>query len=271
MRPAKWAGIYYRLRASRLYDCYLNLTNRQLLRERDREADFYRSILEGFQPGDRIFDIGANQGDKTDTFLRIGARVVAVDPDEDSGTILRQRFLRYRLRPLRVTIEQKAAGSKSGTGMMLVCAPGSVFNTLSSKGAATFADEVGRHAGQSRDTLQYDQMKRVETTTLDELVETYGLPVLIKIDVLGFELEVLQGLHRPVPCLSFEIGLPQFRQELFECVELLGRLSSQGRFNYTWDRRNGLVLENWVEVGEFLNVLAGCREGPLEVFYRTPR
>lgn len=271
MRCLNWVCVYYRLRASRLYDLYLALTNRQLIRERDREARFYRATLEGFRPGDLIFDIGANRGDKTDTFLRIGARVVAVDPDESNWTILRQRFHLYRLKPRPVTIVRKAVGSKAGIDTMLVCAPGSVFNTLSRKGAAGAVGEVAHRPGQSPGALQYNQNRTVETTTLDELAETYGLPALIKIDVVGFELEVLQGLHSPVPCLSFEISLPDFRQELFQCVEVLGRLSSQGQFNYTWDRRNGLVLDAWVDVFAFLGVLEDCREGPLEVFYRTPQ
>ncbi len=263
----KKAGIYHRLRASFAYDLYLNLTNRKLLKDRDREAAFYRAVLDGFKPGDLIFDIGANIGDKTDTFLRIGAHVVAVDPDEHSQAILRQKFLRYRMRPQPVMIVGKAVGAKVGAETMLVCAPGSVFNTLSKKGASIVSGATNRPE-QSSDTIEYKEKKIVETTTLDHLIEAYGLPFFIKIDVVGFELEVLQGLHRSVPCLSFEIGLPESRQELLQCVDLLGGLSSSGQFNYTWDRRNGLALDRWLDVQAFLRVLEGCGDGPIEVFWR---
>jgi FkbM family methyltransferase len=264
----KNTGIYHRLRASFVYDLYLNLTNRKLSKDRDREAAFYRAVLDGFKPGDLIFDIGANIGDKIDTFLRIGARVVAVDPDEHNQAILRQKFLRYRMRLKPVMIVGKAVGAKVDVETMLVCAPGSVFNTLSKKGASILSGATS-WSKQSLHTIEYKEKKDVKTTTLDHLIEAYGLPFFIKIDVVGFELEVLQGLHRSVPCLSFEIGLPESRKELLQCVDLLGGLSSSGQFNYTWDRRNGLALDSWLDVQAFLRVLEGCGDGPIEVFWRT--
>jgi len=263
----KNAGIYHRLRASIAYDLYLRSTNRKLSKDRDREAAFYRAVLNGFKPGGLIFDIGANIGDKTDTFLRIGAQVVAVDPDERSQAILRQKFLRYRMRPKPVIIVGKAVGARVDVETMLVCAPGSVFNTLSKKGASLLSGATIRPE-QSSDIIEYKETKTVETTTLDHLIEAYGVPSFIKIDVVGFELEVLLGLHRSVPCLSFEIGLPESRQELLQCVDLLRGFSTGGQFNYTWDRRNGLALARWLEVQAFLRVLEGCEDGPIEIFWR---
>jgi FkbM family methyltransferase len=263
----KQSGIYHRLRASFVYDLYLTLRNGKLLKARDREAAFYRAVLNGFKPGDLIFDIGANIGDKTVTFLRLGARVVAVDPDEHNQNVLRKKFLRSRIRPRPVMIVGKAVGARVGVETMLVCAPGSVFNTLSEKGAGIISDSTNR-PGQLSDVIEYKEKKTVETTTLDHLIEAYGLPFFIKIDVVGFELEVLQGLHRSVPFLSFEIGLPESRRELLQCVGLLGGLSSSGQFNYTWDRRNGLALDRWLDVRSFLRILESCGDGPIEVFWR---
>ena len=263
----KQSGIYHRLRAAFVYDLYLILRNGKLLKARDREAAFYRAVLNGFKPGDLIFDIGANIGDKTVTFLRLGARVVAVDPDEHNQNVLRQKFLRSRIRPKPVMIVGKAVGARVGVETMLVCAPGSVFNTLSEKGAGIISDSTNR-PGQLSDVIEYKEKKTVETTTLDHLIEAYGLPFFIKIDVVGFELEVLQGLHRSVPFLSFEIGLPESRRELLQCVGLLGGLSSSGQFNYTWDRRNGLALDRWLDVRSFLRILESCGDGPIEVFWR---
>ena len=47
-----------------------------------------------------IFDVGANVGDKTDVFLRLGARVVSIEPDEANQEVLRGKFLRYRVRQM---------------------------------------------------------------------------------------------------------------------------------------------------------------------------
>jgi hypothetical protein len=161
----------------------------------------------------------------------------------------------------------KAVGANVGVETMQVCAPGSVFNTLSKKGVSMISEATNRPKQLSH-AIEYKEKTIVETTTLDHLIEAYGLPFFIKIDVVGFELEVLQGLPRSVPCLSFEIGLPESRQELLQCVDLLGGLSSSGQFNYTWDRRNGLALDNWLDLQAFLRILEGCGDGPIEIFWR---
>ena len=130
----KRSGIYHRLRASSVWGLYIILKNRKVFEDRERQDAFYRNITPGFRPGDLVFDIGANIGDKTDTFLRIGARVIAVDPDPRNQAILRQKFLRYRLTPRPVTVVGKAIGATVGVETLLTCAPGSAFNTLSKKG-----------------------------------------------------------------------------------------------------------------------------------------
>jgi len=78
--------------------------NRQLLDDRTREVEFYKNTLQGFRKGDVIFDIGANEGHKTDIFLRLGVKVVAAEPGEANQEVLRQRFLKHRLAPKTVNI-----------------------------------------------------------------------------------------------------------------------------------------------------------------------
>ena len=85
-------GLYQRLKASLLYDLYWRVADRSLIEDRCREVDFYRNFLTGFREGHLIFDVGANQGSKTSIFLSMGARVVAVEPDEANHGILRQCF-----------------------------------------------------------------------------------------------------------------------------------------------------------------------------------
>lgn len=66
-------GLYQRLKSSLVYDCYWAFTDRQLLDDRTKEVEFYKKTLQGFKKGDLIFDVGANEGYKTDIFLRLGA------------------------------------------------------------------------------------------------------------------------------------------------------------------------------------------------------
>src|ERR1041385_2238036 len=88
--------IYHRLKRSLVYDAYWSVARPALLQSRRREVEFYRRTLVGFPAKGLVFDIGANQGQKTDVFLRLGARVVAVHPDELNERILREKFLSLR-------------------------------------------------------------------------------------------------------------------------------------------------------------------------------
>lgn len=263
----KQAGIYQRLKASRIYDLYWSVADRSIIARRDREIRFYRSLLAGFHRGCLVFDVGANHGTKTDIFLKLGARVVAIEPDQTNQDILREKFLTYRLSRQPVVIVGKALSEKESVETMWIDEPGSAKNTLSRKWVETLKrddERFGQHHDFSRRTT-------VETTTLDQLISTHGLPFFIKIDVEGHEPSVLRGLHRAVSYLSFEVNLPEFAPDGQECVEMLDRLSAGGKFNYAaGDYEKGLALQEWLPAREFSQILARCTERSIEVFWKTP-
>jgi FkbM family methyltransferase len=259
------AGVYERAKVSWIYDFYWSVTDRRIIDDRSREIEFYRHLLEGFQEGDLIFDIGANQGYKSEIFLRLGARVVAAEPDESSQEILKQKFLNYRLKRKRLAIVAKAVSEKSAKESMWIDAPGCAKNTLSQKWAETLRTD-GKRFGE---TLSFGQRKEVETVTLEHLIAAHGMPYFVKIDVEGHELSVLRGLRQPVPYLSFEVNLPEFRQEGLECIRVLGNLAIEGKFNYAADCRNGLVLNQWLGAEEFSRVLRSNLDESIEVFWKT--
>ena len=261
----KRAGLYQRFRASSVYDLYWTFADRSIVEDRRLEADFYRSLLTGFRPGDLIFDVGANQGSKTSTFLRLGARVVAVDPDEANQQILKEMFLQYRLSPRPVVIVGKALSDKNSVETMFFDEPGSAKNTLSKKWVETLRTDQERFGH----SLDFREKKDVETTTLDALMNEYGVPYFVKIDVEGYEPTVLQGLQRPVPFLSFEVNLPEFRPEGVQCIERLEKVAPDGKFNYAVDCRKGLVNREWTDAKEFLSVFQQCNEPSIEVFWKT--
>jgi FkbM family methyltransferase len=259
----KRAGLYNRLKASCAYDLYWTLVDRSVIAQVYGETTFYRNILTGFRSGDLIFDVGANDGFKTDIFLRLGARVVAVEPDSTNQETLRQKFLTYRLTRKPVVVIGKALSDDESEATMWIDQPGSAKNTLSHKWVETLRhddDRFGCHH-------DFGRRQTIKTTTLDQLIRTYGLPFFIKIDVEGHESHVLSGLHAAVPYVSFEVNLPEFRSEGKQCVEMLQRLSAEGRFNYVGgDYRKGLVLSRWLDAPEFSRVLSQCMESSIEVF-----
>lgn len=259
-------GVYERTKASWIYDFYWRMADRRIIDDRRGEIDFYRNLLEGFREGDLIFDVGANQGYKADIFMRLGARVVAVEPDETSQEILKQRFLKYRLKRKRLIIVAKAISDRSATETMWIDSPGGAKNTLSQKWAETLRDDDQRF-GQR---LSFGQRNEVETITIEQLIAGHGSPFFVKIDVEGHELSVLRGMQRPVPYLSFEVNLPEFRREGLECIQVLGSLAPDGKFNYTPDCRRGLVLQRWIAQEEISTVLDSCTDESIEVFWKTP-
>jgi FkbM family methyltransferase len=262
----KRLGIYHRLKASFLYRLYWSFADRSVINETSQELSFYRNLLSGFNPGDVIFDIGANQGTKTETFLRLGAKVVAVDPDETNKEILESKFLKYRLVPKPVVVVNRAVSDKSETATMFVDAPGSAKNTFSRKWVDTLRTDDSRFGH----SLDFRQSKEVATTTLENLFADHGVPFFVKIDVEGFELSVLQGMQRPVPYLSFEVNLPEFRPEGLQCIEVLAGVSTEGKFNYASDCTSELALKEWVSAAQITQVLNTCSEPSIEVFWKTP-
>ena len=249
-----------------MYDAYWKFAGRVVIDQRCIEVEFYRDVLAGLQMEDLIFDIGANHGQKTDIFLRLGARVVAVEPDELNQGVLKQKFLEMRIVKKPVVIVGKAVGDRKSVETMWIDAPGSAKNTLSRKWVETLRVDDSRFGTK----LDFAKRREIETVTVEDLIESYGAPFFIKIDVEGYELSVLRGMRRSVPYISFEVNLPEFRPEGLECVEYLGQLSPNGRFNYAGDCQDGLVLDEWMEKREFLRVLSHCNEESIEVFFKTP-
>jgi FkbM family methyltransferase len=258
-------GLYGRLKTSSVYDMYWRVLRPSVIDARSQEVQFYRQVLKRLEEGGLVFDIGANQGYKTDIFLRLGAKVIAVDPDENNQRALRERFLRYRLVPKAVTVEGVALGDTNATQTMWIDAPGSAKNTLSSKWVDTLRHDESRFG----ESLEFRGTRTVRTTTLEELIAAHGTPVFIKIDVEGYEEHVLRGLRRAVPYVSFEVNLPEFAPEGLQCLHRLAALEPSGLFNYAAEVRAGMALSRWLPVGEFVPVFEAIREKSVDVFWRT--
>jgi hypothetical protein len=104
-------------------------------------------------------------------------------------------------------------------------------------------------------------------STLEQMISTYGRPFYIKIDVEGYELNVLKGLQTAVPYLSFEVNLPYFRSEGEQCTARLREIAADGVFNCAVGGR--LMFSDWMSHDNFAKAFAEVRKPSVEVFWRT--
>lgn len=202
-----------------------------------------RRLIEHYRPfireGQPAFDLGAHVGSRSLAFARLGARVVAVEPMPDMAAFLRFVFRRRS----SVAVEECAVGTSEGTTELYICRRNPTLSTTS----RDWRDRSATVAGFSRFT--FDKTVSVEQTTLDRLIERYGEPSFIKIDVEGSEDEVLAGLSRPVEALSFEF-LPQDREV---ALRALARIEALGTYRYNVSLGETVRMawgDRWCDVGE---------------------
>jgi len=186
------------------------------------------------QPGDLVFDIGAHVGDRVASFRRLGARVVAAEPQPAAAKVLRLLYGRNQ----NVVIEAVAVGRGTGAIGMMINRDNPTVSTASHEMVSAARDAPGWAA------QRWSQAIRVPVTTLDSLIARHGVPTFVKIDVEGFEYEVLVGLSRPIKAMSFEFTTIQ-RNVALACVERCIALGFEN-FNAALGESQMLVHSDWV-------------------------
>lgn len=193
---------------------------------RNRVLRMYRPLIGS---GALCFDIGAHVGERVQVFRRLGARVVAVEPQP---AILEQLRVRWDSDPY-VFIEASAVAATVGHARLRLNRSHSTLASL---------DPQWQMEGRFASTEWGDGVV-VPTTTLAHLIENHGRPDFCKIDVEGAELEVLKGLDRPLPLLSFEFSAP-FLERVRECTDRLRQLGPI-ETNLSLGEAGNLELPRW--------------------------
>lgn len=226
-------GLTMLMRESRGFFAARDLYHWMRHRDRWRAERARRALYRPFvNRGDLAFDIGANTGRAADALLALGACVVAVEPNPRLAGELRRR----NRRSLRV--EESAVGATIGTAKL---------HLGKNPDHSTVSDAWLERAPTSG---RWEGTIVTGMTTLDALIEKYGIPAFVKIDVEGYDAEVLAGLSVPLEALSFEYQ-GSFPEVAERCLQLLGN-----GWEYALTKEDGTVfVRGWTSADEVVDAV----------------
>lgn len=205
---------------------------------------FYRRVL---SPGDIVFDVGAHVGSRARAMRSAGATVIALEPQA-----LFAKFLRFAL-PRDIVVREVAVGGSETHADMAVSSKHPTLSSLRTDFVADAAHAPGF------EHVRWDSHQRVQVVTLDSLIREHGQPSYVKVDVEGFELEVLSGLSRPVELVSVEF-LPGFPHLTHAVLERLAELGDY-RFNPVVGEKALFLWPDWRDESEVRAWLSSLSPG----------
>lgn len=198
------------------------------------EASFNSALQNAVRPGDVVWDVGANVGIYTELFCRWvgpGGRVVAFEPNPEPFAAIERRIPACAW----LSRENVALGSSEETCSFIV------HNGYSVNAHLQFESQVD---------ASDKSIISVRVSTGDAMCTRLGqVPNVIKIDVEGFEDDVLRGLDQTLSSPSLRAVLLEVH---FQALENRGRLTApiyiekllKGKgFRLTWVDRNHLQAE----------------------------
>ncbi|MFX1388576.1 MAG: FkbM family methyltransferase [Promethearchaeota archaeon] len=224
---------------------FLNILNLRMVRDIRIDLKNKKFFLQFIKRGDLCFDVGANIGKISNILLNIGAKVICIEPQKSCLKSLNILFRNNE----NVIIVNKALGAKEGNGEIYICDDANAMSTLSE-------DFINK----SRYSEDYNWRKKskVAITTLDKLIQIYGLPKYCKVDVEGYELEVFQGLSKKIPIISFEFHM-EFINIANECLKLLSILGDI-EVNFAKSDVKELILDKWVSPQDLTKFLKSIKD-----------
>jgi FkbM family methyltransferase len=227
-------GLHHTIRS-----LYRVTAGRQAAAARDAIREFYAELVPW---GSLVFDIGANVGAMSAIFRSLSNRVVALEPNADCV-----RHIQLSFPEQGIEVIQAVAGPRNGLATLNLSDERDDISSLSDEWIAAIKHE---HEDYRR---LWSRQIVVPMLTLDTLIERYGTPYFIKIDVEGFEESVLSGLSIQPPLLSFEFNAA-FLPATMRCLDM-GVFDAGSSFNFALGDPSRFELETWVGREDLKDIL----------------
>jgi len=205
----------------------------------------YTEIL---KKGDLVFDVGLNLGDKSDLYLNLGCRVIGFEPLKECYESALERF---RINP-NFSAKNIALDKQKGFEKIYLAS----YHTISSM-SQDFINEVKKERFKDYD---WNHERIIQTDTLDNMISLYGKPNYIKIDVEGYEYNVLSGLTSQVGMISIEFN-PELCEKTIMCIDYIDTLNNgDTKFNYVYRFDEHFKYESWVTKSEIIEYLSSIND-----------
>ena len=192
-----------------------------------------------------VFDIGSNAGNTVEYLITFSNKIIAVEPNPTLATSLKHRF-----KEQNVEVIQKGLSNTIETKTFHISKIwGGVLSTFES-------DWITKSRFLNKGN--WDSQIQVETTTLDNLIDEWGTPDFVKVDVEGHEYQVFIGLTKPLENTLFGF---EWAEEMFDTTtNIVNYVTGLGytKFSYTYgdslNEMDNLQFKNWADLDLHNNI-----------------
>jgi FkbM family methyltransferase len=210
------------------------------------------NILETIiKKNDLIFDVGCNMGNKSQEFLKFDTKIVGFEPQPKCVNMLNNIFANNS----SIIIEPIGLDFFKGKSFIYEA----THHTISSMSL----DFINKVKEERFTDCNWGKKIEIQVDTLDNMILKYGTPNYIKIDVEGYELNVLKGLSSSIENISIEFT-PELCQNSIDCINYIETINGNCKYNYGYCNNNYFKYENWVNKEEIISYLKSVKDYKFE-------